>query len=95
MSAGESVLERERAEIERIDREVVRLIELRLAAARTAAAAKRVAGVSVVDPAQEAAVIRRAAEWAREMGIPDEEVRDLFWALVGLTRRAELSGGQP
>ncbi len=42
-----------------------------------------------LDPGQEAAVVRRAAALAREGGLPEEAVRDLFWHLVGLTRRAE------
>src|SRR5207253_2077326 len=59
------------------------------AAARRAAAAKRSAGLPTLDPGQEAAVVRRAAALAREGGLPEEAVRDLFWHLVGLTRRAE------
>jgi len=85
-------LTRLRAEIERIDRALVGLIRERVTAARGTAAAKRAAGLPTLDPPQEATVIRRAAAMAREAGLPAEEVRDVFWQLVALTRRAELDG---
>ena len=81
-----------RAEIERIDQALVGLIRDRVSAARHTAAAKRAAGLPTVDPPQEATVIRRAATLAREAGLPAEDVRDMFWKLVALTRRAELEG---
>ena len=83
-------LSRHRAEIERIDRALVDLIRERVSAARGTVAAKRAAGLPTVDPSQEAAVIRRAAALARDAGLPAEDVRDVFWKLVALTRGAEL-----
>jgi chorismate mutase len=83
-------LSRHRAEIERIDRALIDLIRERVSAARGTAAAKRAAGLPTVDPSQEAAVIRRAAALARDAGLPAEDVRDVFWKLVALTRGAEL-----
>ena len=53
---------------------------------------KRELGLPVLDPAREAAVVRRAGSLAREAGLPDEDVRYLFWHLVGLCRRAQLEG---
>ncbi|HTH65411.1 MAG TPA: chorismate mutase [Gemmatimonadales bacterium] len=85
-------LARLRAEIERIDRALVGLIRDRVSAARCTAAAKRAAGLPTVDPPQEATVIRRASALAREVGLPSEDVRDVFWKVVALTRRAELDG---
>lgn len=84
-------LSRHRAEIERIDRALVDLIRERVSAARGTAAAKRAAGLPTVDPSQEAAVIRRATALARDAGLPAEDVRDVFWKLVALTRGAELA----
>jgi chorismate mutase len=78
-----------RAELERLDRALVALIGERVRMAQRAATVKRRAGLPVLDPAQEAAVVRRAAEWARTVGLPAEDVRDVFWGLVGLTRRAQ------
>ena len=83
-------LDRLRAEIERIDRALIALVSDRVRTARSMADAKSAAGVATPDPAQEAAVIRRAAAVAREAGLPEEETRDLFWVLVGLTRRAQV-----
>jgi chorismate mutase len=83
-------LARLRAEIERIDRALVDLMRERVSTARGTAAAKRAAGLPTVDPSQEAAVIRRAAALARDAGLPAEDVRDVFWKLVALTRGAEL-----
>ncbi|HKE90849.1 MAG TPA: chorismate mutase [Gemmatimonadales bacterium] len=80
-----------RADIERIDRALVDLIRERVSAARSTAAAKRAAGLPTLDPPQEAAVIRRAAALARASGLPAEDVRDVFWRLVALTRAAELA----
>src|SRR5213593_2349436 len=82
-------LDRLRAEIERIDRALIGLIADRVRAAHRAAVAKRAAGLPTLDPAQEAAVIRRAAALARDAGLPEEDLRDFFWHVVGLTRRAE------
>ncbi len=86
-------LDRLRARIEEIDRALIDLIGGRMRLAREAAAVKRLAGLPTLDPAQEAAVIRRATTLAREGGLPVEEIRDLFWDLIGLTRRAEGESG--
>ncbi len=85
-------LARLRAEIERIDRALIALIRERVITARSTAAAKRAAGIPTLDPPQEAEVIRRAAALARDAGLPAEDVRDVFWKLVALTRAAELDG---
>jgi chorismate mutase len=78
-----------RSEIERVDRAIVRLLGERLRAAAILAAAKRVGGLPLLDPEQEARVVRRAGEWAREAVLPDEDVRDLFWRIIAITRRAQ------
>jgi chorismate mutase len=83
-------VERCRARIEEIDRALVRMIAERVRVARQAGRAKREAGLPTLDVAREAAVVRRAGALAREEGIDDEEVRYLFWHLIGLARRAQL-----
>ena len=80
-----------RAEIEEIDQALLRLVSERVSVAQKVASAKRAAGLPVLDPGREAQVVRRAATYARDNGIEEEDVRDLFWSLIGLTRRAELS----
>lgn len=85
-------LARLRGEIERIDRAIVGLVAERVRLARLVGAAKRAAGLSVLDPGREAAVVRRAGALAREAGLDDEDIRYIFWHLIGLSRRAQLEG---
>lgn len=83
-------LARLREEIERIDREIVTLVAGRVRLAREVGTAKRAAGLPTLDPAREAAVVRRAGALARDAGLVDEEMRALFWHLIGLSRRAQV-----
>ena len=83
-------LERLRVEIERIDQELIGLIVERVQRAREVGEAKRAAGLPTLDPPREAAVVRRAGMLAREAGLADEDVRELFWHVIGLCRRAQL-----
>jgi chorismate mutase len=79
-----------RALIESLDRELVGLVAERVRLAREVGRLKRLGGVPTLDPAREAAVIRRSAALAREAGLEEEDVRQIFWHLVGLSRRAQL-----
>jgi len=78
-----------RAELARIDRALVQLMGERVRTARRTAALKRAAGLPTLDPGQEAAVVRRAGAWAREAALDSEAIREVFWRLVGLARRAQ------
>jgi chorismate mutase len=78
-----------RAEIERIDNEIVALLGARLALGQKTGELKRVAGLPILDPTREAAVIRRVTERARAAGLPAEPVREIFWHIVGMSRRAQ------
>lgn len=78
-----------RNEMEALDRELVALLVRRAAMARSAGQVKRVQGLPLVDPAQEAAVVRRAAALGRDTGLPEEEVRAIFWGLIALSRRIQ------
>lgn len=89
MTSAEGVVER-RERIGTIDGELVRLIAERARLAREIGRSKREAGAATLDPGQEAAVVRRAVERARSLGLPDEPVREIFWNLVGLCRAAQL-----
>lgn len=90
-TAGPERLSELRALIRGIDDELLRLVRRRLNVACEVADAKRAAGLPVLDPAREAAVVRHAGEFARDHGLDEEDVRALFWSLIGLTRRAELT----
>ena len=81
-----------RAQIEDIDRALVALIAQRVNAARSVGRTKRQHGLGIVDPAREAAVVRRAVELAREQQLDEEDVREIFWHIIGLSRRAQLEG---
>ena len=82
-------MEQLREEIESIDRSIIELIGRRVELAREVGRAKHEAGLPTLDPAREAAVVRRAGQLAREAGIEDEDVRYIFWHLIGLARRAQ------
>ena len=79
-----------RDEIERIDRQLIDLIAQRVRLARRVGIVKRNAGLPTLDPPREAAVVRRAGELAREAGLADEDVRYIFWHLIGLSRRTQM-----
>ncbi len=82
-------LARCRDEIERIDNELVTLFARRLAIGQRTGDLKRAAGLPILDPTREAAVIRRVSEVARDAGLPSEPVREIFWQIVGMSRRAQ------
>jgi chorismate mutase len=79
-------LEAVRAEIERVDEALVFLIDERLRLARRVGELKRSAGRRVLDPGREAAVVRRAGVLARDRGLDDEAVREVFWRLIEMAR---------
>ena len=83
-------LARIRDEMEKIDRSLVELIAQRVQLARRIGAVKRSAGLPTLDPPREAAVVRRAGVLAREAGLDDEDVRYIFWHLIGLSRRMQM-----
>jgi chorismate mutase len=70
---------------------VERLTE-RVELARRAGALKRAAGLPLLDPGREAAVVRRAGEMARAAGLDAEGVRDVWWQMVALCRQAQEEG---
>lgn len=87
---AESALATARSAIEEIDRALIALLARRVLAARQVGDAKRVLGLPTLDPAREAEVVRRAGLLAREAGIDDEDVRYVFWQVIGMSRRAQL-----
>lgn len=79
-----------RLKIESLDRELIGLLAKRVALSKEIGAMKKVAGLPTLDPAREAEVIRRAAGIARESGLSDEKVRDIFWHVIGLSRAVQV-----
>ena len=78
-----------RQQIETIDRDLITLLAKRVALSKEIGSMKKVAGLPTLDPAREAEVIRRAASMARDTGLPDEKVRDIFWHVIGLSRAVQ------
>ena len=78
-----------RQDLERLDQELVSLLARRLTIARRTAGLKGALGLPTLDPQREAAVIRGAVSHARKLGVPEEPVREIFWHIVGLSRRVQ------
>jgi chorismate mutase len=78
-----------RSRIQNVDARLIALLAERVEIGRRTATLKRDAGLPLLDPRREAEVIRRAGELAREHGLDSEAVRQLFWQIIGLSRRAQ------
>lgn len=83
-----------REEIERIDKEIIDLLARRLSLGKRTGALKRAAGLPILDPTREAAVIRRVTTVARDAGLPPEPIREVFWQIVGMSRRVQEAGDE-
>jgi len=91
MSAATGVsIDAVRAQIEAIDERLIAAIAERVSLARAAGCAKRANGQPVVDPAREAAVVSRASTLARAHGLPEDDVRALYWRLMAMSRHVQL-----
>ena len=77
-----------RGEIDEVDRSLVGLMAARVDLAREARLLKDQGELSYEDPAREAAVVRQAAETARELELDPEIIRDVFWRLIALSKWA-------
>jgi chorismate mutase len=80
-----------RDEIEAIDRDIISLLARRLTVGKRTGDLKRQAGLPILDPTREAAVIRRVTTVAREAGLPSEPVREVFWQIIGMSRQIQQS----
>jgi chorismate mutase len=78
-----------RESIGRVDAELVALVAERVRLARAIGEAKRALGLPTIDPSREAAVVRHAGERAREAALDEGDVREIFWRLIALSRRAQ------
>lgn len=79
-------LEGLRTRIRQVDRELVRLVGERRSLVLGIGEAKAALGLPVLDPAQEARVVRRAAALARELEVDEELVRDVIWRIMSSAR---------
>jgi chorismate mutase len=88
-SGSEARLQELRARIEALDRQLVSLIGKRRDLAIEVGRTKEALGLPVLDPQQEAKVVRRAAEIAREIGVDEEVTRDVIWRIIAAARDAQ------
>lgn len=79
-----------RRSIEEVDAAIISLVAERTSLARAIGQLKAEEGQAITDPRREAEVVANAARLAREAGLPEEEVRTLYWQLISLGRRAQL-----
>lgn len=86
---AESRLERLRDAIRALDEQLIEVVGRRRALAIEIAKVKAEVGVPVMDPAQEAKVVRRAAELARASGVDEELTRDIIWRIIAAARDAQ------
>ncbi|MGD8320498.1 MAG: chorismate mutase [Gemmatimonadota bacterium] len=89
MSEAEARLEALRKRIREVDRDLVRLVGERRELVLEVGRMKKELGLPVLDPPQEARVVRRAAELAREAGVDEEVVRDILWRIIASARDAQ------
>ncbi len=90
MTTGSHNIDAVRAQIEAVDDRLLCALAERVALARDAGRLKRAAGEPVTDPAREAAVVARASARARDFGLPDDEVRALYWRLMAMSRTLQM-----
>jgi len=103
-SAGEGEAERRaderrlaelRAEIDRLDGEILRLFNERLERARAVGAVKRRLGLPVRDMRREAEIFRRLAELNRGRLLADRHLVRVFAALMAAAREVQSDGAHP
>ena len=89
MTGHEERLEALRARIREVDEALVRLVGERRELVLEVGRVKEALGLPVLDPPQEARVVRRAAELARQAGVDEEAVRDILWRIIASARDAQ------
>ncbi len=82
-------LETLRARIRELDETLVRMVGERRDVVLEIGQLKEALGLPVLDPPQEARVVRRAAALAREAGVDEEAVRDILWRIIASARDAQ------
>ncbi|HSG09401.1 MAG TPA: chorismate mutase [Longimicrobiales bacterium] len=82
-------LEALRHRIREVDEALVRLVGERRDLVLEVGRVKSEMGLPVLDPPQEARVVRRAAELARATGGDEEAVRDILWRIIASARDAQ------
>jgi len=79
---ADEILAPHRAEIDRIDREIVKLLVERYRVVKDVADTKGTHNLSPVQPARVEKVLNSRAEWAAAQGLDETLVRDLFQRMI-------------
>ena len=90
VQAGPEPLMSLREQIDRVDSYLVTALATRLRLAEEVGTLKRNMGMLPLDPRREAEIVRRAGDIARAEGIPEEGVRQIFWAVIDYCREGVL-----
>lgn len=92
-SATSKRIEELRHEIDSVDKVIIDAIIRRVILAREIGELKHQSGLPVLDPAREAAVVSRAAAQSRSAGLPEQEMRTLYWQIMALARHVQMQPG--
>jgi chorismate mutase len=78
-----------RERIQALDEQLVALIGKRRDLVLEVGRVKEELRLPVLDPSQEARVVRRAAAIARSLGVDEELTRDVIWRIIASARDAQ------
>ncbi len=82
-------IEELRAEIDKLNKEIVKLLAKRIEVAGEIAEYKKLHGLPIRVPEREKAVIENVKEMARESGLDEKMIEDVFWKIIEHTRNSE------
>lgn len=87
-------LQEHRSEIERIDEEIIRLINRRIGIAKKIFESKRAEGKPISDPEREKKVLSKAMDLATELNLDTGAVKSIFETLISMSisKQQELQG---
>lgn len=81
-----------RAEIDRIDAEILRLLAIRLAEVMRASQIKHAAGVPFLDEDRETEIIKNAVERGEDFGLPKKQVRKIYKQILRISAELRADG---
>lgn len=81
-----------RAEIDRIDAEILRLLAIRLAEVMRASQIKHAAGMAFQDEDRETVVIQNAVERGEDFGLPKKQVRKIYRQILKISAELRAEG---
>ena len=82
-----------RAEIDRIDAEIIRVLAIRTAEVMRASQIKQAAGIPFKDEEREKAIIQNAADRGEELGLPRKQVKKIFKQILRISEEIRADGG--